>query len=124
MVPEVPVPPLASVAVMVQVPAATPVTLTVATPLPLVVPVAVTVQAAKLLETNVTTSPTTGVAGALPLVTVAVTGAVAGWTIVVGPATTIVFTGLLAPAVGWTALPTAWQFVVDPVEQTVLPSLP
>src|ERR1035437_10382158 len=27
-------------------------------------------------------------------------------------------------AVAWTALPTAWQFVVDPVEQTVLPSLP
>src|ERR1035437_6884983 len=27
-------------------------------------------------------------------------------------------------AVAWTALPTAWQFVVDPVEQTGLPSLP
>lgn len=78
MVPEVPVPPLASVAVMVQVPAATPVTLTVAMPLALVVPVGLTVQCAGLLEVNVTTSPTTGVAGAVGFVTVAVTGSVAG----------------------------------------------
>ena len=78
MVPEVPLPPFVSVAVMVQLPAATPVMVAVATPLAVVVAVAgATVQMVGVVDANVTTSPATGVAGALPLVTVAVTGSVA-----------------------------------------------